>query len=99
MAKDRLWKCSVRFCPTRAKRGFYRIPEHPTRRHAWIIACKFPMDVKKSASVCWTHFQKSDFKTEMDPQHVNELGMGLLELYAVPSLNLPEDAMEVDITG
>jgi hypothetical protein len=45
--------------------------------------------VKKSTSICWKHFKKEDFQTEMDPKKVNELGMGSLKKFVVPSQNLP----------
>ena len=85
----RVWYCGIKSCQTSAKRGFYRIPEHPLRRQDWINACNFPHDVKKSTSICWKHFKKEDFQTEMDPKKVNELGMGSLKKFVVPSQNLP----------
>ena len=90
MAPSRFWPCSIISCPTKAKRGFYRIPENSTGRDAWIKACKFPSDIKKTAAVCWKHFKKSDFQSEMDEKDVNELGMGRLKQNVVPSLLLPE---------
>ena len=94
---DRIWKCPVRGCLTRAKRGFYRIPEHPVRRSEWIKALKFPIDIQKSTTVCFKHFKKQDFEDEMDPEFVNELGMGRLKQMVVPSLLLPEDPVELDM--
>ena len=84
----KIWKCPVKSCLTRAKKGFYRIPEHPLRRSEWIKVLKLPIDVKKCTSVCWKHFKKEDFEDEMDPQFVNELGMGRLKQMVVPSLLL-----------
>ena len=94
---DKIWKCPVRGCLTRAKRGFYRIPEHPVRRSDWIKALKFPIDIKKSTTVCFKHFKKEDFEDDMDPEFVNELGMGRLKQMVVPSLLLPEDPVELDM--
>ena len=86
---DKIWICPVRGCLTRAKKGFYRIPEHPLRRSQWIQTLKFPIDIVKSTTVCWKHFKKEDFEDEMDPQFVNELGMGRLKQMVVPSLLFP----------
>ena len=94
---DKNWKCPVRGCVTRGKKGFYQIPEHPLRRSQWVQALKFSTDVKKSTTVCWKHFKKEDFEVEMDPQFVNELGMGRLKRMVVPSLLLPEDPVELDM--
>ena len=76
--RDRNWTCPVPQCTTSAKRGFYRIPENPAKRIAWLTACKLPIDIRKTASICWKHFKKSDFQMEMDEKDVNELGMGIL---------------------
>ena len=91
----RVWYCGIKSCQTSAKRGFYRIPEHPLRRQDWINACNFPHDVKKSTSICWKHFKKEDFQTEMDPKKVNELGMGSLKKFVVPSVNLFSETSDV----
>ena len=102
---DQNWICLVSGCLTRAKRGFYRIPEHPLRRREWIKVLKFTKDIKKSTSVCWKHFKKEDFEDEMDPQFVNELGMGRLKQMVVPSIllsgntgNPVEVGMDFDFT-
>ena len=58
------------------------------RRSEWIQALKLPADIKKSRTVCWKHFKKEDFEEEMDPQFVNELGMGRLKQMVIPSLLL-----------
>ena len=87
--RDRIWTCPVPLCTTGAKRGFYRIPENPVRRLAWITACNLPIDIRKTASICWKHFKKSDFQMEMDEKDVNELGMGLLKRNVSPSKCLP----------
>ena len=87
--RDRYWKCPVPLCNTSAKRGFYTIPENPARREVWLKLCKLPTDIRKTAVICWKHFNKSDFQTEMDEKDVNELGMGLLKRNVSPSKCLP----------
>ena len=87
--RDQTWTCPVPLCTTGAKRGFYRIPENPVRRAAWITACNLPIDIRKTASICWKHFKKSDFQMEMDEKDVNELGMGMLNRNVTPSECLP----------
>ena len=91
--RDRNWTCPVPQCTTSAKKGFYRIPENPVRRIAWLTACKLPIDIRKTASICWKHFKKSDFQMEMDEQEVNELGMGMLNRNVTPSEFLPDNLM------
>ena len=61
------------------------MPQNPFRREAWIKACKFPPDIV-FASICWKHFKKSDFQSEMDEKDVDELGMGQLIRNVVPSI-------------
>ena len=94
--RDRNWTCPVPQCTTSAKKGFYRIPENPVRRIAWLTACKLPIDIRKTASICWKHFKKSDFQMEMDEQEVNELGMGMLNRNVTPSEFLPENIKEAN---
>ena len=87
--KSRFRQCPVKSCTTIAARGFYRVPEHPLRRQDWLKACNLPSDIAISATICWKHFKKEDFKNEMDPKHVNMTGMGNLKQYVIPSQNLP----------
>merc|ERR1712194_822925 len=63
--------CYVPKCTTYTFRGLYELPEHPIRKQAWIDACQFPTNTPKSAIVCWKHFQKSDFKSEIDYENIS----------------------------
>ena len=88
--------CCLNSCPTKSKKGFYIIPENPSRRKAWIEACNWPSDISKNSRICWKHFKKSDFVNEMDENDAYELGMGALVRTAVPSQNLSDDLGDLD---
>ena len=81
--------CYVPKCTTYTIRGLYALPEHPIRKWAWIDACQFPTNSPKSATVCWKHFQKSDFKSEIDYENLSTCHFPRLHTSAVPTLLLP----------
>ena len=71
------------------KRGLTVLPEHPVRRQAWIDACQFPAKTPNSTRVCWKHFQKSDFKGEIDYENLSTCHFPRINTSTVPSLLLP----------
>ena len=86
-------RCRVPQCHTfNAQKGFYQIPEHPTRRQAWLDACKLPKDTPKAIKICWKHFLLTDFRNEVTEENIKECKFGPLKKNVVPSQNLPEDA-------
>ena len=89
-------KCPVLNCSTYTlrKSGFYRIPEHPGRRKAWIQATGLPVDCPHTTVICWKHFKKSDFVKEISLTDVGECTFGQLQRNVVPSQNLPYDLYE-----
>ena len=91
-------KCRVQQCSTyNAQKGLYLIPEHPERRKAWLNACKLPEDTPLSAKICWKHFLPSDFKNEITAENIELCKFGQLKKNVVPSQNIPEDAIVVEI--
>ena len=88
--------CGITSCSTKSKKGFYIVPENPSRRKTWIEACNWPSDISKNTRICWKHFKKSDFVNEMDENDAYELGMGALVRTAVPSQNLSDDLGDLD---
>ena len=84
--QPRYRKCYVSGCTTYTVKGLYIIPEHPVKRQPWIDACQFPANIPNSAKVCWKHFQKSDFKGEIDE---SECHFPRIHTGTVPSLLLP----------
>ena len=89
--QSRYRKCYVSSCTTYTVKGLYIIPEHPVKRQPWIDACQFPANIPNSAKVCWKHFQKSDFKGEIDE---SECHFPRIHTGAVPSLLLPGSETE-----
>lgn len=81
--------CYVPNCTTYTVRGLYALPEHPIRKQAWIDACKFPAKTPKSATVCWKHFQKNDFKSDIDYENLSTCHFPRIHTTTVPSLFLP----------
>ena len=79
-----------------ANKGFYRIPEHPVRRKEWLDACKLPPTTANTASICWKHFNLSDFKNEVTEENIKQCKFGQLKKNVVPSQNLPD--IPVDVT-
>ena len=84
--QPRYRKCYVSGCTTYTVKGLYIIPEHPVKRQPWIDACQFPANIPNGAKVCWKHFQKSDFKGDIDE---SECHFPRIHTGAVPSLLLP----------
>ena len=78
--------CYVPNCPTYTVKGLYILPEHPVRKQAWIDACQFPANTPNSARVCWKHFQKSDFKSDIDESACH---FPRIHTSTVPTLLLP----------
>ena len=89
--KSQYKSCHVPNCNTYTIRGLYLLPEHPVRKQAWIDACQFPANTPKSAKICWKHFQKSDFKGDIDE---SECHFPRIHTGAVPSLLLPGSETE-----
>ena len=89
--QPRYRKCYVSGCTTYTVKGLYIIPEHPVKRQPWIDACQFPANIPNSAKVCWKHFQKSDFKGDIDE---SECHFPRIHTGAVPSLLLPGSEAE-----
>ena len=87
--KSQYKSCYVPNCNTYTIRGLYLLPEHPVRKQAWIDACQFPANTPKSAKICWKHFQKSDFKDEIDYENLSTCHFPRLHTSTVPSLLLP----------
>jgi hypothetical protein len=89
-------KCPVPSCSTYSsiKRGcFYSVPDHPIRRQAWIDALKLPNDCYSGTSICWKHFQDSDFVKEIITlTDIAECTFGQLKKNAIPTLCLPDDS-------
>ena len=81
--------CYVPNCTTYTIRGLYILPEHPVRRQAWIDACQFPAKIPISAKICWKHFQKSDFKSDIDYENLSTCHFPRIHTSTVPSLLLP----------
>ena len=81
--------CYVPNCSTYTIRGLYTIPEHPIRRQAWIDVCKFPDNTPKGTLVCWKHFQKNDFKSDIDYENLSTCHFPRIHTSTVPSLLLP----------
>ena len=82
--------CYVPNCTTYTVRGLYYLPEHPVRRQAWIDACQLmPDKIPKSAKVCWKHFKKSDFKSDIDYENLSTCHFPRIHTTTVPSLLLP----------
>jgi hypothetical protein len=94
--QPRYRKCYVSSCTTYTVKGLYIIPEHPVKRQPWIDACQFPANIPNSAKVCWKHFQKSDFKGDIDE---SECHFPRIHTGTVPSLLLPgsENEPETDL--
>ena len=89
--QPRYRKCYVSGCTTYTVKGLYIIPEHPVKRQPWIDACQFPANIPNGAKVCWKHFQKSDFKGEIDE---SECHFPRIHTGTVPSLLLPGSETE-----
>ena len=81
--------CYVPNCTTYTIRGLYILPEHPVRRQAWIDACQFPAKTPNSTRVCWKHFEKSDFKGDIDYENLSTCHFPRIHTTTVPSLLLP----------
>ena len=90
---ETLKKCPVLNCGTSTlkKYCFYRIPEHPVRRKAWIEATKLPIDCSPKTTICWKHFKFTDFTKEITNTDVAECNFGRLQYNVVPSRCLPND--------
>ena len=89
--QPRYRKCYVSSCTTYTVKGLYIIPEHPVKRQPWIDACQFPANIPNSAKVCWKHFQKSDFKGDIDE---SECHFPRIHTGTVPTLLLPGSETE-----
>ena len=89
--------CQVAGCATfhNNSTGFYAFPEEPERRKKWSKACKIPVPAeKKKVRICWRHFEKDDFATNIDQTDFEkgcDKGFGRLRQGTIPSQNLPED--------
>ena len=92
--KSQYKSCYVPNCSTYTIRGLYLLPEHPVRKQAWIDACQFPANTPKSAKICWKHFQKSDFKDDIDYENLSTCHFPRIHTSTVPSLLLPGSETE-----
>ena len=95
--KSQYKSCYVPNCNTYTIRGLYLLPEHPVRKQAWIDACQFPAKTPKSAKICWKHFQKSDFKSDIDYENLSTCHFPRIHTTTVPSLLLPGSENEPEI--
>ena len=86
-------RCQVPSCSTVSlqQRGFYKIPEHPVRRQAWIDSTKLPNDCSTSARICWKHFKYGDFMKEITPKDIAECTFGQLKKNVIPSEFMPTE--------
>ena len=89
--------CYVPNCTTYTIRGLYYVPEHPVRRQAWFDACQFPAKTPNSAKICWKHFQKNDFKSDIDYENLSTCHFPRIHTTTVPSLLLPGSENEPEI--
>ena len=80
--------CAIPFCDTFAASALYTIPEHPVKRQARIEACKFTNEPPKRVQICWKHFKKADFKSEIDFENLASCHFPCLHPSAVLSLFL-----------
>ena len=94
--KSQYKSCYVPNCNTYTIRGLYLLPEHPVRKQAWIDACQFPANTPKSAKICWKHFQKSDFKDDIDYENLSTCHFPRIHTSTVPSLLLPGSETETE---
>ena len=92
--KSQYKSCYVPNCSTYTIRGLYLLPEHPVRKQAWIDACQFPANTPKSTIICWKHFQKSDFKDDIDYENLSTCHFPRIHTSTVPSLLLPGSEIE-----